>query len=153
MREFAHSLAIDAPPEAVVDAFFDQQALAAWWEATRSLCVPRPFGSYAIEWAPTEWSDEVLGRLGGVFRGTVIDFTPGTAFFIADAYWLPPDGEPLGPMALEGTCTREGDRTLLRVRQSGWENTRRWSRYYEVISAGFTVALERLKTHLEVSRP
>lgn len=149
MREFAHSLTIDAPPGAVVDAFFEQEALAAWWQATRSLCVPRPFGSYAIEWAPTEWSDEVLGRLGGVFRGTVIDFTPGNAFFIADAYWLPPDGEPLGPMALEGTCTREGNRTLLRVRQSGWENTRRWSRYYEVISTGFTMALDRLKTYAE----
>ena len=29
-------------------------------------------GPYAIEWPPTEFRDEVLGRLGGVFRGTVM---------------------------------------------------------------------------------
>ena len=28
MREFAHSLTIDAPPAVVLDAFFDQEALA-----------------------------------------------------------------------------------------------------------------------------
>ena len=103
MREFDHSLAIDAPPARCLDAFFDSDALAAWWHVTRSLCQPRPLGSYAVEWAPTEWQDDVLGRLGGAFRGTVIDFKPGREFFVADAYWLPPDGEPIGPMALEVT--------------------------------------------------
>jgi hypothetical protein len=29
MREFAHSLVINAPPAAVLDAFFDAEALAA----------------------------------------------------------------------------------------------------------------------------
>ena len=77
MREFAHSLTVDAPPAAVLDAFFDGDALAVWWNAKRSLCVPRPLGSYAVEWDATEWSDDVLGRLGGAFRGTVIDFQAG----------------------------------------------------------------------------
>ncbi len=89
----------------VLDAFFDQEALGAWWHFTRSLCVPRPLGVYAIEWDPTEWRDEVLGPLGGAFRGTVIEFKPGREFFIADWYWLPPDGDPVGPMAFEATCT------------------------------------------------
>ena len=39
MREFTHSLTIEAPPAAVLDAFFDPDALAAWWRAKRSLCV------------------------------------------------------------------------------------------------------------------
>jgi uncharacterized protein YndB with AHSA1/START domain len=149
MREFAHSLTIDGPPAPVLDAFFDHEALAQWWQVTRSLCVPRPLGSYALEWAPSEWRDEVLGRLGGAFRGTVMEFKPGREFFVADAYWLPPDGEPIGPMALEGTCTPDGDRTVLRVRQSGWEESRRWSRYYEVLSTGFTLALDDLKKYVE----
>jgi uncharacterized protein YndB with AHSA1/START domain len=149
MREFAHTLVIAAPADAVLAAFFDADALAEWWRARRSLCVPRPLGSYALEWDPTEWSDELLGRLGGAFRGTVIEFVEGHEFFVADAYWLPPDGDPIGPMALLVRCGRDGDRTVLHVRQSGWEESRRWSRYYEVIGAGLTLALGRLKVYVE----
>jgi len=149
MREFAHSLTIDAPPAVVLDAFFDHEALAAWWQVRRSLCVPRALGSYAIEWDPTEWSDDVLGRLGGALRGTVIEFKAGREFFVADVYWLPPDGNPIGPMALQGTCTPHGDRTVLHVRQSGWEDSPRWTRYYEVIATGFRLALEELKKYVE----
>jgi uncharacterized protein YndB with AHSA1/START domain len=149
MREFAHSLTIEAPPAAVLDAFFDGEALASWWQAKRSLCVPRPLGSYAVEWETTAWADEVLGRLGGAFRGTVIDFQSGREFFVADAYWLPPDGEPIGPMALEGTCTPHGNVTVLHVRQSGFEESRRWARYYEVMTIGFTLALDELKKYVE----
>jgi uncharacterized protein YndB with AHSA1/START domain len=149
MREFTHSLTINAPPAAVLDAFFDPDALAAWWHVTRSLCVPRPLGVYAVEWEPTEWKDDVLGRLGGAFRGTVIEFKAGREFFLADAYWLPPDGEPIGPMALEATCTLLGDRTVLKLRQSGWERSPRWSRYYDVVATGFTLALDELKQYAE----
>ena len=149
MREFTHSLTIQAPPAAVLDAFFDPEALSSWWHVTRSLCVPRPLGVYAVEWEPTEWKDDVLGRLGGAFRGTVIEFKAGREFFIADAYWLPPDGEPIGPMALEATCTLLGDRTVLKVRQSGWESAPRWSRYYDLIATGFTLALDELKRYVE----
>jgi uncharacterized protein YndB with AHSA1/START domain len=151
MREFAHSLTIDAPPAAVLDAFFDEDALCAWWRVKRSLCVARPLGSYAIEWEPTEWRDAILGRLGGAFRGTVIEFKPGREFFVADAYWLPPDGDPIGPMAFEATCKAHGDRTVLHVRQSGWEQSRRWTRYYEVAATRLTVALNELKKHVEAS--
>jgi len=149
MREFTHSLTINAPPAVVLDAFFDHDALAAWWHVTRSLCVPRPLGVYAVEWDATEWRDDVLGRLGGAFKGTVIEFKPGREFFIADAYWLPPDGEPIGPMAFEVTCNLVSGHTVLHVRQSGWESSERWSRYYDVIATGLTVALDELKQHVE----
>ena len=150
MREFTHTLVINAPPAAVLDAFFDAEALAVWWQASRSVCVPRPLGSYAVEWEPTEWRDDLLGRLGGTLHGTVLEFKPGHEFFLADAYWLPPDGEPIGPMALEATCSLKDDRTLLQVRQSGCDSLNaRWIRYYDIISTGFRRALESLKTHLE----
>jgi uncharacterized protein YndB with AHSA1/START domain len=149
MKDFTHSLTIDAPPAVVLDAFFNQDALASWWHVTRSLCVPRPLGVYAIEWDATEWRDDVLGRLGGAFKGTVIEFKPGREFFIADAYWLPPDGEPIGPMAFEATCSLVSGRTVLHIRQSGFEHSDRWTRYYDVIATGLTVALEELKRHVE----
>ena len=122
MREFTHSLTIEAPPAVVLDAFFDHDALSHWWHVTRSLCVARPLGVYAVEWDPTVWRDDVLGRLGG---------------------------EPVGPMAFEARCTLVSGRTVLHVRQSGWENSVRWSRYYDVISTGLTLALDELKKHVE----
>jgi uncharacterized protein YndB with AHSA1/START domain len=149
MREFTHNLSIEAPPAAVLDAFFQPEALAAWWRVTRSFCTPRPLGGYSLEWQPTEWRDETLGRLGGAFRGTVIEFRTGREFFVADAYWLPLDGEPLGPMALEAQCTVSGSHTILDVRQSGWEDSRRWSRYYEILATTFPVALGDLRDYVE----
>jgi uncharacterized protein YndB with AHSA1/START domain len=150
MREFTHTLVIHAPPAAVLDAFFDAAALARWWNVSNAVCVPRPFGSYAVEWAPTEWRDEVLGRLGGSFHGTVIEFRPGREFLLADVYWLPPDGEPVGPMALEATCTPEADATLLKLRQSGCDDSSaRWMRYYDITATGWPAALQALKAYLE----
>jgi|SRR5687768_2151329 uncharacterized protein YndB with AHSA1/START domain len=152
MRDFDHSLAIEAPPTRILDAFFDADALASWWHVTRSLCLPRSLGCYAVEWPTTRSADDVLGRLGGAFRGTVVEFKPGREFFVGDAYWLPPDGEPIGPMALEASCTDLGGRAILRVRQSGWENSRRWNRFYEILAANFTASLGELKQYVESRR-
>lgn len=150
MNEISQTLVIKAPPAAVLDAFFDAEALAIWWQVTRCVCVPRPLGSYAVEWEPTPWSDELVGRLGGTFHATVMEFKPGREFFLADAYWLPPDGEPIGPMALEATCRLNGDTTLLHVRQSGCDvESARWTRYYELLSPRWTESLQALKAHLE----
>ena len=52
-------------------------------------------------------------------------------------------------MALQGTCTRLGDRTVLHIRQSGWENSPRWTRYYQLLGTGFTLALEQMRTYVE----
>ena len=150
MRECSHTLVIHAPPAAVLDAFFEPEALAAWWEVTRAICIPRPLGGYSLEWAPTGWRDEVLGRLGGALHGTVVEFKAGQEFFVADLYWHPPDGNAIGPMALEATCHLEGAVTVLHVRQSGYDKSNpRWTRYYDVIGEGWETSLNALKEYLE----
>jgi uncharacterized protein YndB with AHSA1/START domain len=148
------SAVIRAPAATVLKAFFDADALGAWWQVKRSVTTPRALGPYAIEWAATDYRDEVLGRLGGVFRGTIMHVEVGRGFFVADAFWLPPDGDPIGPMALEVACEPQAGpdgqvTTLLRVRQSGFEESVRWRRYYEVIEVGWDRALASLKTLLE----
>lgn len=144
------SATINAPAERVMAAFFDAVALEAWWQVARSVTIPRVLGPYAMEWNPTGVRDEVLGRLGGVFRGTIVEIHPGEGFFIADAYWLPPDGEAIGPMALEVMLQAEGiGATRVHVTQTGFEESARWRRYYEVVDRGWTRALARLKTLLE----
>jgi uncharacterized protein YndB with AHSA1/START domain len=147
--EFDRSLLIEAAPTRVLAAFFDRAALAEWWQTVRAITTPRPLGVYAVEWEPTHERDDVLGPLGGVFHGTVIEFTPGRGFLVADAYWLPPEGDPIGPMALDVRCGMDGPACRLHVRQSGFEDSVRWRRYYEVIAHGWETSLAALKAHVE----
>ena len=106
--------------------------------------------------APTRDDRQVVRRtaavvevLGGVLRGTVVQYTPNEGFFVGDAFWLPPDGDPIGPMALEVSVKAEGTATRLRVAQTGFEDGDRWRRYYELIGGGWNRALNSLKQLLE----
>jgi uncharacterized protein YndB with AHSA1/START domain len=146
---FEHSVLIRAAPTRVLNAFFEPQALAIWWQAIRSVTTPRPLGVYAVEWEPTTEADDLLGRLGGVFHGTVMDYKPGRELFVADAWWLPPDSEPIGPMSFEVRCTMDGPACRLRVRQGGFEAGPRWERYHAIIARGWRASLAVLKDHLE----
>ena len=141
---------IAAPSDRVFKAFFEPAALGAWWQVTRSVTTPRVLGPYAVEWTTTEFRDDILGRLGGVFRGTIVQFHEGQGFFVADAFWLPPDGEPIGPMALEVQVLAESPTvTRVRVTQTGFEEGARWRRYYEVVAIGWSRALASMKALLE----
>jgi uncharacterized protein YndB with AHSA1/START domain len=148
-RAFDYSILISAAPTRVLAAFFDPHALAIWWQTARSVTTPRPLGIYAVEWEPTGEADEVLGRLGGTFYGVVMEYKPGQELFVADAFWLPPDGEPIGPMSLEVRCAMDGPACRLRVRQGGFEKTARWDRYYTIIAHGWKSSLAALKEYAE----
>jgi len=152
------SIVIAAPPARVLRAFFDRGALGAWWQTLASVTSPRVLGPYVVEWRPTDFRDDVLGRLGGVLRGRVMEIERAEGFFLGDVYWLPPDGDPIGPMALEVSCKPappdpehpvDGELTLLRVLQTGFEESPRWRRYYAVFGAGWERALGTLKGLLE----
>jgi len=147
--EFEQSLLINAAPTRVLAAFFDPHALAVWWKVQRSVTTPRPMGIYAVEWPATADADELLGRLGGVFYGRVIEYLPGREAFIADAWWLAPDGEPIGPMALAVSCRMSGPACRLVVKQTGFEDSPRWRRYYAVIAKGWQSSLAALKAYVE----
>ena len=143
---------VAAPPARVLAAFFEANDLAAWWQAVRSVTMPRPLGPYAVEWAATEFSDEVLGRLGGVFHGTVMDYRPNAAFFIAEAYWQPPEGDPIGPMALEVHCRPRGNgrATEVTVSQRAEDAAGpRWRRYFDLMNQGWERALLDMREHLD----
>jgi uncharacterized protein YndB with AHSA1/START domain len=144
------SVRIAAPPAVILRAFFEPDALHAWWQIAHAVTAPRVLGPYAIEWPPTDYRDDLLGRLGGVFRGTVMQFEPGRGFFVADAFWLPPDGEPIGPMALTVSIDADSSGVShVRVVQRGFEESARWRRYYDVIAQGWERALASLKSLLE----
>jgi uncharacterized protein YndB with AHSA1/START domain len=150
---YSSSISIVASPGRVMWAFFNAKALAAWWQTARSVTTPRVLGVYAVEWDPTDFKDDMLGRFGGVFHGTVMEYKPDKEFFVSDGFWLPPDGSPIGPMVLEVTVQAQRAKnpqiTLLRVTQRGSEDGQRWKRYYEVIVPGWERALHSLKRYLE----
>ena len=149
MTSFDHSVLISAAPTRVLTAFVEAQALSAWWQTTRSVVAARPLGVFAVEWEPTREADDLLGRLGGVFHGTVLDHKPGRLLLVADAWWLPPDTDPIGPMELEVSCVMDGPACRLRVRQTGFEDAPRWQRYYAVIDRGWRTSLAALKNYVE----
>jgi len=146
---FEQSLIIAAPPQKVYDAFFAPDSLRSWWQAVRSVTTPVPFGVYAIEWATTAYRDELLGPLGGVFHGTVVDVRAGSEFLVADCWWVPPEGDPIGPMALHITCQAESGGCRLSVRQDGYDPSPRWRRYYAIVSRGWQISLAALKRQVE----
>lgn len=145
---------MDATPRVLIEAFFDSALLMKWRQTLGSVTIPRALGVYALEWVASESPDPVLGRLGGTFHGTILTFEATRGFFVANAFWLPPDSDPIGPMALDVTCTMSltadgRPATKLRVAQTGFENSVRWRRYYELAQNDWLQQLAALKTLLE----
>lgn len=147
------AMRIRSTPPRVLAAFFEPTDLAVWWAVSQSVTVPRPLAPYAVQWPPTSFTDEVLGKLGGTLHGTVMDFREGESFFLAEVYYTPPEGAPIGPMALEVQVRPlEGGRsTELAIRQSGEGDGPRWHRYFAVVGDGWDHALDGLREHLEWS--
>jgi uncharacterized protein YndB with AHSA1/START domain len=143
---------IPAPPARVMQAFFADADLKGWWQVTRAFTVARPLGMYAIQWESTDYKDDLLGRLGGAIHGKVIDFDPEASFFLADLYWQPPDGDPIGPMALEVQCRphSNGRQTMLTVKQSGEGEGPRFERYFSIMTRGWEGALSEMKNYIDL---
>lgn len=145
---------IVAPVDVVFMAFFNAPALGAWQGTTRSIAIPRLLGPYVLEWPASADSDDVLGRLGGIFRATVMNIEQNDHVFLADAFWLPPDGGPLGPFAMQITFTPTAapdgvKSTMVRVVMTGFDNGPRWKRYLEYSVSGWQRSLAGLKSLLE----
>ncbi len=148
------SIDITVPVEVVFHAFFDAAALSAWHNTSRSIAIPRLLGPYVLEWERSAERDEVLGRMGGVFRATVMHIEPNDHVFLADAFWLPPDGGPLGPLSVQMTFTSSAApdgraSTLVRVAMTGFDDGTRWKRYLGLATTQWQNALDALKTLLE----
>jgi uncharacterized protein YndB with AHSA1/START domain len=148
------SLDIAASVELVFNAFFDAAALGAWHGTSRSIAVPRLLGPYVLEWPPSADRDPLLGRMGGIFRATVMHVEPNDHLFLADAFWLPPDAGPLGPLAVQVTFTPKAtpdgtSSTLVRVVMTGFDQGERWTRYLTLATAQWQKALGVLRMLLE----
>lgn len=147
------TIRIRSTPRRVVSAFFDPPDLAAWWDVSNAVTMARPLAPYAVQWPPTAFTDEVLGHLGGTLHGMVMDVQPGSSFFLADVYYTPPDGAPIGPMAVEVQARpiEDGRTTELTLRQSADDEGERGQRCFAVMAESWDRALDALREHLEWS--
>jgi uncharacterized protein YndB with AHSA1/START domain len=147
-------ITILTPPARVIAAFFDPNDLAAWFGVARSVTLPRSLGPFALQWSEptttTTTAAEESQHGVDTLHGTVMDFDAARSLFVADVYWQPHDGDPVGPMALTVQAwPAEGPGTLLIVRQSAEDAGPRWQEYFAVMHRVWEHALERLKRHLE----
>ncbi len=142
---------IPAPPARVMQAFFADADLKSWWRVTRAFTVARPLGMYAIEWESTDFKDEVLGRLGGSFHGTIIDYRPDAAFFLAEVVLAAPRWRADWPDGAQVHCRPHGNgrSTMVTVRQSGEGEGPRWERYFAIMERGWEGALREMKAYME----
>jgi hypothetical protein len=147
------TIRIRSSPRRVVAAFFDPRDLLAWWDVRHAVTAPRPLAPYAVQWPPTEFTDELLGHLGGTLHGLVMDVQQEASFFLADLYYTPPAGAPIGPMALDvrAHAVEDGRTTELTLRQSADEEGERAQRCFTVMARSWDRALDALKEHLEWS--
>ena len=149
----------------VLKAFFDADALGAWWQVAR-------VGDHAADARAVRdrvGADRLPRRharaSGRRLRGTVMQFDPRPASSSPTRIWLPPDGDPIGPMALEVTCTtvpgvvdsRGGSdgssepATHVRVTQKGFEESPRWRRYYRSSAAAWSARFARSRCSSKIS--
>jgi uncharacterized protein YndB with AHSA1/START domain len=76
--ELERTIRIRSTPERVLTAFSRPRALAVWWDFSNAVTVARPLAPYAVQWPPSHFTDDVLGRLGGTLHGTVLDYREGS---------------------------------------------------------------------------
>jgi uncharacterized protein YndB with AHSA1/START domain len=116
-------LSIPAPLDAVWNAFTTKEGLSTWL-APDVLVGLKPGG---------DWLVKFPGSTGG---GTIVSFVPEKELVI-DA--LAPDRFPHVRAARTRavfTFTAKGDRTLVRLSQTGWQRGPEWDAAYEYLAAG-----------------
>ena len=124
-------LSIPAPVHEVWQAFTTQQGLSSWLAPDVSVDL-RPGG---------DWLVKFPGSTGG---GTIVSFIPEKEIVINA---LAPDRFPQVRAArtrAEFTFTAEGNRTLVRLTQTGWQSGAEWDAAYEYLAVGNSQILAML---------
>ena len=148
------TIVIVASPEQVLKAFFDADALGAWWQVAHSVTTPRMLGPYADRMdahrLPRRRPGPPRRRLPR-HRHAVRRRVRASSSRIASG---------CRPTAIRSVrwrsrcaCTPAGPDvaagTRVHVRQSGFEESVRWRRYYEIVGDGWERALASLRSLLE----
>ena len=120
---FDQELTIDVAPTRAMGAFFDPHALVALVAGHSVGDDASRAGRLRDRMGAVRRRGRGARPAGGRLSRTIVEYIAGTQLFVADAWWLPPDGDPLGPMGLQVSCAAEGSGCRLHVHQAGYEDT------------------------------
>ena len=87
-----------------------------------------------------------------MFYGSVMEYQPGRELVDRRRMVATARQRPIGPMSLQVQCAMDGPACRLRVRQSGFEDTPRWLRYYGVIEVGWLKSMVAAKQYVDQPR-
>ena len=116
-------LSIPAPLPEVWNAFTTQEGLSSWLAPEVSVAL-KPGG---------DWLVKFPGSTGG---GTIVSFVPEKELVISA---LAPDRFPHVRAARTRavfTFTADGNNTIVRLTQTGWQTGKEWDAAYEYLAAG-----------------
>ena len=131
---------MSATPEQVIQAFLDNDELAAWWQVTRSLVDPEPGGVWAIAW--DDWGAD---RTHHSWSGVIADIGPGR-LVIENMVMIEPDMPLLGPMRLVILAKPDADGSSVTVTHSGYGYGGHWDEMYRLVVNGWGHVLGDMQT-------
>jgi uncharacterized protein YndB with AHSA1/START domain len=138
-RSQAHEIAIDAPVEAVWKAIVDGEELTRWFVDAAKVD-PGVGGSFSLSWDGAEAGHSRIDvwEPNQRLRVTLQPFEMGKAKYDAS-------------MAIveEYTIERRGDKTVLRLVESGVPNTPEWDGFYDGTNAGWEQFFRTMRHYLE----
>ena len=134
---------LDAPVELVWKALTDPAEIVRWFP-TDAVIDPRPGGRYTISWEG-QWQWDM----------TITDWEPSHRLRMVDRQARPfdADGQPIAnaspvELALEFTLEARGNRTTLRLVQSGFGHGSTWDDEIDGVTLGWHVELSGLLHYL-----
>ena len=131
---------IPASPEAVLDAFMDAEALASWWQVSRSLVEPETGGIWSVSW--DDWGEQ---KTQHAWSGVIEELTPKR--LVVGHLVMNEPGMPLfGPMQLEIEVERVAGGSSLTVSHHGYGYGEHWDRIYELVVSGWEHVLGDLES-------
>ena len=70
-------------------------------------------------------------------------------YTVDSCYWIPRDGEPVGPFVWMVDLIGKINQSVVRVEQSGFQAGEAGDRFHRQFSAGWPIWLESLQKHLQ----
>jgi uncharacterized protein YndB with AHSA1/START domain len=144
MKHVETTVRVAAPPEALIRAFIDVEAMGQWWGVDRGLVEPREGGTWALAWerSPAGFKYVTTGR--------IMSLEPGRRICIAELVYFNPERPVLGPMTLTVEVAAVEGGSDVTIRQEGYQDVSDWNWYYDAVRVAWPEVAKSLKRYAEL---
>jgi uncharacterized protein YndB with AHSA1/START domain len=129
----------------VLAAFLETRHTETWWQGCQTFFQKE---QHVLSWY---WRD-AAGNFQSVTHGQVAAYEAGLFLLLRDCWQYSQEApEPIGPVELLIECTPHNGAGLLVIRHDCFTETgEQWKAYAEAVSSGWDIALQNLKSYLEM---